>query len=123
MSEEDESLLVMLVQHGDIAAFEKLLRRLHTPLRRYVTNMVGQSTADDVLQEVSWQIFRQIKSLREPKVFRAWAFRVASRISFAYLKRERRWRDLENDAELIRSTPTSTSSEPLEIDSEFMNLI
>ena len=59
--DDDEALLVVLVQHGDILAFEKLLRRLHAPLRKYVTNMVGPSTADDVLQEVSWRIFQQIK--------------------------------------------------------------
>jgi DNA-directed RNA polymerase specialized sigma24 family protein len=80
-NEGDETLLVMLVQRGDIAAFERLLRRLPSPLRKYVTKMAGESTTDDILQEVSFQIYRQIRVLREPKVFRAWAFRIATRIS------------------------------------------
>jgi DNA-directed RNA polymerase specialized sigma24 family protein len=84
--QEDDVLLVLLVQSGDIAAFEKLLRRLHAPLRKYVRNLAGESIADDILQDVSWQIFRQIRQLREPKVLRAWAFRIATRISFLYLK-------------------------------------
>lgn len=100
-NEEDEALLVMLVQRGDIAAFERLLRRLHSPVRQYVTKMAGESTADDILQEVSFRIDRRIRSLREPKVFRAWAFRLATRISCVHLKREKRWRELENDPELI----------------------
>ena len=122
-SDDDEALLVVLVQHGDIPAFEKLLRRLHAPLRKYVTNMVGESTADDVLQEVSWRIFQQIKWLREPKVFKAWAFRIATRISFVHLKREKRWRELENDPELIRSIPISTPPQQSEFDADFLNLI
>jgi DNA-directed RNA polymerase specialized sigma24 family protein len=37
--------------------------------------MVGAGAADDVLQEISLRIYRQIEWLREPKVFRAWAYR------------------------------------------------
>ena len=58
-SDQDETLLVMLVQRGDTAAFEKLLRRLHTPMRQYVTRMVGAADADDVWQEVAIRILRE----------------------------------------------------------------
>src|SRR5262249_12562054 len=92
--QEDDVLLVLLVQSGDTAAFEKLLRGLHAPMRKYVRNLAGESNADDILQDLSWQIFRQIRHLREPKVFRAWAFRIATRISFHYLKRQKRWQRL-----------------------------
>jgi RNA polymerase sigma-70 factor, ECF subfamily len=121
-SDQDEALLVMLVQRGDIAAFEKLLRRLHAPIRQYVTRMVGAADADDVLQEVAIRIFRKVHLLREPTVFRAWAFRIATRISLAHLKRERRWRELENDAELIR-TISANSSEHEKPDCNFLELI
>ena len=121
--QEDDVLLVLLVQSGDSAAFEKLLRRLHAPLRKYVTNLAGESSADDILQDVSWQIFRQIRQLREPKVLRAWAFRIATRISFLYLKRQKRWRDLENDAEFIRSIPLGTPLRQEEVDAGFLSLI
>ncbi len=46
--DEDQHLLVALVQNGDMAAFEKLLIRIHKPLRSYVTKMVGQSMAEDI---------------------------------------------------------------------------
>jgi len=118
--QEDDVLLVLLVQSGDTAAFEKLLRRLHAPLRKYVRNLAGESSVDDILQDVSWQIFRQIRQLREPRVLRAWAFRIATRISFRYLKRKKRWRDLENDPQFIRSIP---ALRPDELDSDFLSLI
>jgi len=120
---EDDVLLVLLVQSGDTAAFEKLLRRLHAPLRKYVRNLAGESSIDDILQDVSWQIFRQIRHLREPKVFRTWAFRIATRISFHYLKRQKRWQNLENDPELIRSIPLHTLLRPDELDDDFLSLI
>ena len=121
--QEDYDLLVLLVQSGDTAAFEKLLRRLHAPMRKYVTNLAGESSADDILQDVSWQIFRQIRQLREPKVLRAWAFRIATRISFLYLKRQKRWRDLEDDPEFIRSIPVRTPLRLDELDADFLSLI
>jgi len=121
--QEDDVLLVLLVQSGDTTAFEKLLRRLHAPMRKYVRGLAGESSADDILQDVSLQIFRQIRHLREPRLVRAWAFRIATRISFHYLKRQKRWRDLENDPELIRSIPVHTPLQPDELDAEFLGLI
>src|SRR5215813_8176802 len=121
--QEDDVLLVLLVQSGDTAAFEELLRRLHAPLRKYVRNLAGESNADDILQDVSWQIFRQIRHLREPKVFRVWAFRIATRISFHYLKRQKRWQDLENDPEFVRSISVHTLLRPDELDADFLSLI
>jgi len=121
--QEDDVLLVLLVQSGDTAAFEKLLRRLHAPMRKYVRSLAGESSADDILQDVAWQIYRQIRQLREPRVFRAWAFRIATRISFQYLKRQKRWRDLENDAEFVRSLAVQTLLEPDEVDADFLSLI
>ena len=90
--DQDEILMVLLAQQGDVAAFEELLRRLHGPLRQYVNRMVGASDADDVMQDSAIRLYRNIRYLREPVVFRAWAFRIATRIALTYLKRAERWR-------------------------------
>ncbi len=103
--EENEGLLVALVQHGDTAAFETLLRRLYRPLRSYLAGMVGDSAAEDVLQEVALRIYRHIRFLREPKAFRAWAYQIATRIAFTHLKREKKWRRLESDPEFQHAFP------------------
>ena len=87
---------MLLAQSGDRAALEGLLREAYGPLRRYVTYLAGAELADDILQETSLQIFRKLKYLREPAVFRAWTFRIASRIAFAHLKSARRWQPLED---------------------------
>ena len=92
----DTTLLVLLAQSGDRAALEELLRDAYAPLRRYVVYLAGAELADDILQETSLQIFRKLKYLREPAVFRAWTFRIASRIAFAHMKSARRWQPLED---------------------------
>jgi RNA polymerase sigma-70 factor (ECF subfamily) len=91
----DQTLLVLLAQTGDRAALEQLLRDIHAPLRRYITRLADTALADDILQETALQIFRKLPFLREPTVFRPWAFRIASRIAFSQLKRARVWEPLE----------------------------
>jgi RNA polymerase sigma-70 factor, ECF subfamily len=92
----DQTLLVLLAQTGDRAALEQLLRETYAPLHRYIIRLVGAALADDVLQETSLQIFRKLPFLREPAVFRPWAFRIASRIAFSHLKHAQRWQPLDD---------------------------
>lgn len=107
----DQTLLVLLAQSGDRSALERLLRDTHAPLRRYITRLAGADLADDILQETSLQIFRKLPFLREPAVFRPWALRIASRIAFSHLKRDRRWQPL--DAAIPEPlTPTPNLGEP-----------
>jgi RNA polymerase sigma-70 factor, ECF subfamily len=91
----DQTLLVLLAQTGDRAALEQLLHEIHAPLHRYITSLAGATLADDILQETALQIFRKLKFLREPAVFRPWTFRIASRIAFSQLKRTRGWEPLD----------------------------
>ena len=91
----DQTLLVLLAQTGDRAALEQLLRDTYTPLRRYITRLAGADLADDILQETSLQIFRKLPYLREPAVFLPWTLRIASRIAFSHLQRNRRWQPLD----------------------------
>jgi RNA polymerase sigma-70 factor (ECF subfamily) len=91
----DQTLLVLLAQAGDRAALEQILHDIYAPLRRYICGLVGAGLAEDILQETALQIFRKLPFLREPAVFRAWTFRIASRIAFSQLKRARRWEPLD----------------------------
>jgi RNA polymerase sigma-70 factor (ECF subfamily) len=81
---------VIRAQCGDREALELLLRAAQPALDRYVSRLVGTTHADDVVQEVLVTIARKLTWLAEPRLFRAWTFRIASRAAFAYLRRERR---------------------------------
>jgi RNA polymerase sigma-70 factor (ECF subfamily) len=117
----DQTLLVLLAQNGDRAALEQLLRDAYSPLRRYITGLVGAALADDILQETSLQILRKLPFLREPAVFRPWTFRIASRIAFTHLKRARRWQPLDDAPPEYLTTLNSSLGEPP--DEGFLTLI
>ena len=107
-----ESWLVLRAQSGDTEALNELLKAVQEPLFRYVLSMVReQALAEDVLQEVFLRIYRKIGYLREPEVFRAWVYQIATRESFRHLKRERRWTEQVSDEAALNTIPVSPSHE------------
>ncbi len=120
-SRSEQTLIVLLAQSGDRAALEQLLHDIYPPLRRYIVGLAGVTLADDVLQETSIQILRKLTYLREPAVFRAWSFRIASRIAFSHLKRASRWQPLDDARpEQLISLDPSMGEHP---DEAFLNLL
>ena len=87
-----ETRLVLLAQSGDRAALEELFESIQNPLGRYVRAATGDAgLAEDVMQEVFILIYRKLYWLRDPELFRPWAYRIASREVVRQLKRRRRW--------------------------------
>jgi RNA polymerase sigma-70 factor (ECF subfamily) len=93
-------VLVGRAQHGDLHALDQLLRALQEPLFRHVHAIVADPhTAEDVLQEALLTVCRKLRTLRDPRWFRAWAYRIATRLAVRRSKREHRWSDaLRDDA-------------------------
>ena len=122
-TDEDENLLVLLVQTGDTAAFEKLLPRLYDQLRAYVVKLVGGSLADDVLQEVALRVFQNIKHLRETRAFRPWAYRIATRLAFACLRHEARSKLYKANFHEMSSTSPCQWTNENEPESELLSMV
>lgn len=105
-SREQEAWWVWRAQTGDREALEALLKAVQAPLARYVLRLVGDAAlAEDVLQEVFIRIYRKLRWLREPGLFRPWAYRIATREAFRALKRERRWSEQLRDEAVLRTLP------------------
>ena len=86
-----QSRWVLLAQSGDHEALDLLLESVQSPLHGYLLRVCGRTAdADEVLQEVLLLIYRKLPWLREPRLFRPWAFRIASRAGFRHLRRRRR---------------------------------
>ena len=114
MKREQETLLVLRAQAGDRAALEEILRLVQEPLYRYIYRLVGERTlAEDILQEVFIRIYRKLGWLHEPKFFRPWAYRIASREAFKHLRRERRWKEQIRDEEVLETIPAQEAGAPL----------
>ena len=98
----DQAYWVLRAQLGSREALDRVLRGVQAPLFRYLRALLGErALAEDVLQDVMLLICRKLRWLREPVLFEAWAFRIATREAFHALRRERRWIGrLDDDAAL-----------------------
>jgi RNA polymerase sigma-70 factor (ECF subfamily) len=92
---------VLRAQCRDREALEALLRSVQPSLRRYLAGLAGATEADDLLQDVLVIVIRRIGTLDDPKLFRPWVFRIASREAFRHIRKRRRWQSRhEEDAQL-----------------------
>lgn len=98
---DDDVRWVVQAQCGDRDAIEHVLRTIQIPLRRYVQRLVGPTVADDVLQTALISIAKHIKWLAEPRLFRRWAYRIASRGAFEHLRKEKRRGPHDSDETLL----------------------
>jgi RNA polymerase sigma-70 factor (ECF subfamily) len=105
MTPQDEVMWALRAQCGDGNALEQLLRSVQPAIRRYVTRLVGPTDADDVVQDVLVAIARNVRWLLEAGLFRAWAFRIASRAAFSHLRRVRRRGVEDGDDGVLASLP------------------
>ncbi len=94
MIDARERSLVLRAQSGDRDAFDALLRDIAPPLLRYASRVTGDvALAEDVVQETLIAIVRKIAWLNDASLFRAWAYRIASREAFRLLRKNRRFTD------------------------------
>jgi RNA polymerase sigma-70 factor (ECF subfamily) len=118
-----ETRWVLLAQAGDRAALDGLLRAVQEPLFRYLAGLVGNQTlAEDILQEVFLRLCRKLGTLREPELFRPWAYRVATREAFKHLQRERRWVEQVRDEAVLGAVPAPALADAAFV-SELTNLV
>jgi RNA polymerase sigma factor (sigma-70 family) len=93
--------LVLRAQCNDREALEALLRSVQPSLRRYLAGLAGPTDADDLLQDVLVIVIRKLGMLDDPKLFRPWSFRIASREAFRHIRKRSLWHERhEDDAEL-----------------------
>ncbi|MFL6244526.1 MAG: RNA polymerase sigma factor [Thermoanaerobaculia bacterium] len=102
MPTANERSLVLRAQSGDREAFDALLREIGPVLLRYATRVTGDATlAEDVVQETFIAIIRKIAWLNDASLFRAWAYRIASRQAFRLLRKHRRFTDPIEDLPFV----------------------
>lgn len=72
--------LIGAAQSGDKESLNRLLASVQEPLYLHIRSIVGDGDmAADVLQDTLLTIWRKLSSLREPRWFRPWAYRIATR--------------------------------------------
>ena len=122
---EHEIFCVLRAQSGSQEALNELFKILQEPLFRYVRSLVReQSQAEDILQEVFIRIYRKLKWLRDPRALRAWAYQIASREAFRYMKKERRWSKEVSNEEVLATIPAEADRGlPVELTGQLPELV
>ena len=106
------ALRVALAQTGDRRALDRLLRDHQDALYRHACAIVGDpDLALDALQASLLLIARRLGTVRDPRWFRAWAYRITTRESLRVARRLGRDRRMFDDGVSIESL-----SEPIQPD-------
>jgi len=100
---------ILQAQSGDRQALDELFHRIQRPLYGYLCRLAGdRAQAEDLLQDVFLLVHRKLRWLRDPALFDAWVYRIASREAMRRLTADRRRRsitELEATIEEIAAAP------------------
>lgn len=96
-----ERLLVVRAQAGDEAAFAELVERFSPRLRYFLRKLIGGDGAEDALQDVWLDVFRQLPRLNDPQALVAWLYRIARDRAFGKLRKSRRGEQSLDEASVI----------------------
>jgi RNA polymerase sigma-70 factor, ECF subfamily len=103
---DDATKLIIRAQSGDLRAFEDVLRQIGPPLRGYILRLVGNvAITEEITQEAFWRIWRGLGWLRDPRLFRAWAYRIATREAYRTIGRERKHTAARADIDELDALP------------------
>ncbi|HSA54990.1 MAG TPA: sigma-70 family RNA polymerase sigma factor [Gemmatimonadaceae bacterium] len=108
-------LLVLRCQAGDERAFGALVRQFGDRTRRYLRGLVGDA-ADDVQQDVWLNVYRNIRTLANPRAFRTWLFQTTRHRAIDHLRRRRRERELLIDVSAAAAVPAVSEDDAMALD-------
>ena len=88
----EDAQLARRAAAGDQVAFEALVVRYETPLRKLVYGYVlDWEVAEDVAQDAFLLAFRKLDRLDEHAAFKSWLYRIAINRAHDELRRKSRW--------------------------------
>jgi RNA polymerase sigma-70 factor (ECF subfamily) len=113
LSQQSDEALLQLVAQRNLAAYDLLYRRHAQVMYNLIARIVrDQGTAEDLLQDVFWQIWENANQYRGSGAALAWMMRVARNRALDQLRRQRvRPPIVSNDAEEVESVADTTTTE------------
>jgi RNA polymerase sigma-70 factor (ECF subfamily) len=89
-------LIVLRCQAGDEGAFVQLFERFSSRTLAYLRRLLADQ-AEDVQQDVWVTVYRELRTLHQPRAFRTWLFRTTRQRAIDFLRSRRRERELLQD--------------------------
>jgi RNA polymerase sigma-70 factor (ECF subfamily) len=96
----DISLIAQVVTFGNKRAFDRLVCKYQSPLRRFLLHLTcgDESLSDDLAQETFIKAYTSLSSFRNMAGFSTWLFRIAYNQFYDYLRSQKETVDLETGA-------------------------
>src|SRR5215467_4806922 len=86
----DEQLLVKRARHGDLGAYDELVRRYQERIYATIYHMTSNhEDANDLAQEAFIKAFQALKSFKGGSSFYTWVYRIAVNKTINFLKQRR----------------------------------
>jgi RNA polymerase sigma-70 factor (ECF subfamily) len=104
--------LLCRAQAGDMTAFQELLERLESAVRRFIWRLIGSHEAtDDIVQDVFIALYKNLKRIRPADKLRPYLFRMVRNRCWDELRRQGRFEVNSLDDEPVEAY-ASLHSEP-----------
>lgn len=107
-----EEELVIKIQSGDMNALGELFEIYKNESFKYAYLISGSKHAsEDIVQEAFISCYNNVKSLKNPKLFKSWFFKMLTRIAWRYAKKDKRLLPVDNIFEKADEESIDTSIE------------
>jgi RNA polymerase sigma-70 factor, ECF subfamily len=116
----DDLDLVHACKNGDVAAFERLVKRYDRKLLRIAQHVThNREDAQDAVQEAFLKVFQKLDQFREDSTFSTWLIRITLNQSLMKLRKQRRAtrevsldQDFQSETEVLPMEVTDWSPNP-----------
>ena len=112
----DITLVTQVAVFGNKKAFDQLVRKYQSPVRRFLLNLtLGDSQlSDDLAQDTFIKVYSNIAQFRGLSCFQTWLFRIAYNVFYDYTRKHRMTEDI--DMAMTKSLMTSKDRTGMKVD-------
>ena len=112
----DISLVTQVAVFHNKRAFDQLVRKYQSPVRRFFLNQTlgDERLSDDLSQETFIKAYVNITKFKGMASFSTWLFRIAYNVHYDYLRSLHQTEDIDNSAAV--RTKSSSADEGLKMD-------
>jgi RNA polymerase sigma-70 factor (ECF subfamily) len=109
----DISLVAQVAVFGNNRAFDELVRRYQSPIRRFFLHQTlgDEALSDDLAQDTFLKAYTNIKSFRGLASFHTWLMRIAYNVHYDYCRKMRNEKlEMRNGNEEMRNVSAAANS-------------
>lgn len=113
----DLSLITQVAVFHNKRAFDQLVRKYQSPIRRFFLNQtLGDSQlSDDLAQETFIKAYVNITKFRGMSSFSTWLMRIAYNVHYDYVRSLHQTDDIDNSAAVRQSSSSSDSNLKMDV--------